>query len=68
MFEMMHQHLFDVAHHSSNNDNHNNKSKNYTLDAVPKLGGGLLDDVSVVVDVVVGLLISNRIIIFHLKV
>jgi hypothetical protein len=56
MFEMMHQHLYDVAHHSSNNDdkaaavtNHNNERKKYTLDAVPKSGGGLLDDVSVAV-------------------
>ena len=47
MFEMMHQHLYDIAHHSSsNNDNNNNERKKYTLDAVPKSGGGLLDDVS----------------------
>jgi hypothetical protein len=60
MFEMMHQHLYDIAHQSSSNNdkaaagtNHNNERKKYTLDAVPKAGGGLLDDVSVVVIVVV---------------
>ena len=69
MFEMMHRHLYDIAHHSnSNNYNNNSERKKYTLDAVPKAGGGLLDDVSVVVVVVVVGKKPSRIIIFHRKV
>ena len=56
MFEMMHQHLYDIAHQSSSNNeneaaagtNNDKERKKYTLDAVPKSGGGLLDDVSAV--------------------
>lgn len=56
MFEMMHQHLYEIAHQSSSNNeneaaagtNNDKERKKYTLDAVPKSGGGLLDDVSAV--------------------
>jgi len=46
--------LYVIAHQSSSNNeneaaagtNNDKERKKYTLDAVPKSGGGLLDDVS----------------------